>query len=160
MKWLQTKCSTCTANGQTPRSVRPMFHYLSSDHGFAHRSYYSGPPAPKASLSSCYFWNPVGSDANMAGCILFHNGEPVALVLTLRTILDFGCMANAVAETNGITGTWDSIHVAEVKNGAKESHYKLTTTIILQCTTSAEGVANEVGGYKMQVVRKCLRFSQ
>jgi len=94
--------------------------------------YYSGPPAPKASLSSCYFWNPIGSDANMAGCILFHN----------------------VAETDGITGTWDSIHVAEIKDGEKQSHYKLTTTIILQCTTSAEGVTNEVGGYKMQVMER------
>lgn len=35
--------------------------------------YYSGPPAPKSSLSSAYFWDPVGSDATMAGCILFHN---------------------------------------------------------------------------------------
>ena len=35
--------------------------------------YYSGPPAPKVSLSSAYFWDPVDSDATMAGCILFHN---------------------------------------------------------------------------------------
>ena len=61
-----------------------------------------------------------------------------------------------MAETDGITGTWDSIHVAEIKDGEKQSHYKLTTTIILQCTTSAEGVTNEVGGYKMQVVRGLL----
>ena len=62
--------------------------------------------------------------------------------------------SHAVAETDGITGTWDSIHVAEVSEGqkGKESHYKLTTTIILQCQTNAEGVTNDVGGYKMQVV--------
>jgi capping protein beta len=59
--------------------------------------YYSGPPAPKVSLSSAYFWDPVGSDATMAGCILFHNvaETPVRVQvsqllraprLTLRTV--------------------------------------------------------------------------
>ena len=62
----------------------------------------------------------------------------------------------AVAETDGITGTWDSIHIAEVGKDADKDgkvHYKLTTTIILQCVTTAEGVTNNVGGYRMQVVR-------
>ena len=43
--------------------------------------YYSGPPAPKASLSSAYFWDPVDSDASMAGCILFHNVAETAVRL-------------------------------------------------------------------------------
>jgi len=103
--------------------------------------YYSGPPAPKASLSSVYFWDPVDSEASMAGCILFHN----------------------VAETPGIQGTWDSIHVAEVTEGqgkgdlAGTCHYKLTTTVILQCDTEGEGVKNNVGGYRMQVMEKDMK---
>jgi hypothetical protein len=46
-------------------------HRLSS--GCAADRYYSGPPAPKTSLSSCYFWEGGGDNA-MAACILFHNG--------------------------------------------------------------------------------------
>ena len=87
----------------------------------------------------------------MAGCILFHNGMLLVQLLHLSSSTRYASLV--VAETDGITGTWDSIHVAEIKDGEKASHYKLTTTIILQCTTSAEGVTNEVGGYKMQVVR-------
>lgn len=59
----------------------------------------------------------------------------------------------AEAETDGITGTWDSIHIAEVtERSPTAAFYKLTTTIILQCETTAEGVKNDVGGYRMQVV--------
>jgi capping protein beta len=58
----------------------------------------------------------------------------------------------------GIAGTWDSIHVAEVTEGDKgTSRYKLTTTIILQCDTEAEGVKNNVGGYRMQVMEKDMK---
>lgn len=57
----------------------------------------------------------------------------------------------------GIAGTWDSIHVAEVTEGSKTSHYKLTTTIILECDTEGEGVKNKVGGYRMQVMEKDLK---
>lgn len=95
--------------------------------------YYSGPPAPKLSLSSVYFWEPEDASTNMAACILFHSE----------------------AETDGITGTWDSIHIAEVtERSPTAAFYKLTTTIILQCETTAEGVKNDVGGYRMQVLEK------
>jgi len=98
--------------------------------------YYGGPPKPKESLSSVYCWNPT-NEANMALCILFHN----------------------VAENAGISGTWDSIHVAEVTEGSTKGKaaYKLTTTVILFCTTETPtGVTNTVSGYRMQVDEKVL----
>merc|ERR1711871_611561 len=69
----------------------------------------------------------------MAACILFHTE----------------------AENGTISGTWDSIHIAEVTERSPQSaFYKLTTTIILQCQTTAEGVKNDVGGYRMQVMER------
>lgn len=97
--------------------------------------YYQGPPAPKKSLSSAYFWAPEDS-ADMAACILFHTE----------------------AEQGHIVGTWDSIHIAEITEGSPMSKYKLTTTIILQCETQAEGVKNDVAGYRMQVMEREMKL--
>ena len=67
--------------------------------------------------------------------------------------LNYLARQHAEAENGSISGTWDSIHIAEVTERSPQSaFYKLTTTIILQCQTTAEGVKNDVGGYRMQVV--------
>ena len=49
-------------------------------------------------------------------------------------------------------GTWDSIHVVEVNEGKKSSHYKLTSTVMLFIETETEqtGVMSLAGSLTRQ----------
>jgi len=49
-------------------------------------------------------------------------------------------------------GTWDSIHVIEVNKGKKDSHYKLTSTVMLsiETTTDAAGTVSLAGSLTRQ----------
>lgn len=50
-------------------------------------------------------------------------------------------------------GTWDSIHVVEVKDQKKNAHYKLTSTVMLSVETENEstGSVNLAGSLTRQV---------
>jgi capping protein beta len=44
-------------------------------------------------------------------------------------------LAMAPASANEPSGSWDSIHVFETSERGRQSHYKLTSTVMLQLTT-------------------------
>jgi capping protein beta len=50
-------------------------------------------------------------------------------------------------------GTWDSIHVVEVKDSKKNANYKLTSTVMLgiETETEATGSVNLSGSLTRQV---------
>lgn len=50
-------------------------------------------------------------------------------------------------------GTWDSIHVVEVKDNRKNAHYKLTSTVMLSITTDtpSTGSVSLAGSLTRQV---------
>ncbi|KAF2436662.1 F-actin capping protein beta subunit [Tothia fuscella] len=58
-------------------------------------------------ISSVYFWD---IDDGFAGCVL---------------------LKKSVSPTSKTSGSWDSIHVFESQDRARMSHYKLTSTVIL-----------------------------
>lgn len=54
-------------------------------------------------------------------------------------------------------GTWDSIHVVEVQKGAKNAHYKLTSTVMLSIETETEatGTVHLAGSLTRQSSQDC-----
>lgn len=46
----------------------------------------------------------------------------------------------AVSPTSKSSGTWDSIHVFESQDRARRSHYKLTSTVILNLGSSSDSL--------------------
>ncbi|KAE9984203.1 hypothetical protein EG328_003863 [Venturia inaequalis] len=69
-------------------------------------------------ISSVYFWD---IDDGFAGCVL---------------------LKKAVSPTSKSSGSWDSIHVFEAADRTRMSHYKLTSTVILNLGTSTEALGN------------------
>ncbi|KAG0130389.1 F-actin-capping protein subunit beta [Tuber indicum] len=72
-------------------------------------------------VSSVYFWN---LDDGFAGVVLLKK-----------------CMyQSSVSSANESTGSWDSIHVFEATDRARISHYKLTSTVILNMINGDESL--------------------
>ncbi|KIW07946.1 F-actin-capping protein subunit beta [Verruconis gallopava] len=69
-------------------------------------------------VSSVYFWD---VDDGFAGCVLLKKG---------------------VAPNSKSSGSWDSIHVFEVQDKARVSHYKLTSTVILSLGSETDALGS------------------
>jgi len=69
-------------------------------------------------ISSVYFWD---IDDGFAGCVL---------------------LKKSVSPSSKSNGTWDSIHVFEAQDRSRTSHYKLTSTVILNLGNSTDNLGN------------------
>jgi len=69
-------------------------------------------------ISSVYFWD---IDEGFAGCVL---------------------LKKAVSPTSKSSGSWDSIHVFEAQDRTRTSHYKLTSTVILNLGTETDALGS------------------
>jgi capping protein beta len=81
-------------------------------------------------ISSVYFWD---IDDGFAGCVLLKKCE--FLPFCPWTTTDSHA---AVSPNSKTSGTWDSIHVFESQERARMSHYKLTSTVILNLGTDTD----------------------
>jgi capping protein (actin filament) muscle Z-line, beta len=65
--------------------------------------------------------------------------------------------ATVVSPTGKSDGAWDSIHVFEAIDRARTAHYKLTSTVILHLSTSAESLGEmDLSGNMTRQVRTSL----
>jgi capping protein beta len=63
----------------------------------------------------------------------------------MRATADFG-RYTAIPQGKG-SGAWDSIHVIEVIDRARTSHYRMTSTVMLHLGSSSESLGNiDLGG--------------
>lgn len=81
-------------------------------------------------ISSVYFWD---IDDGFAGCVLLKK-----CTFLDNSSLTFTNCNVAVSPTAKSSGTWDSIHVFESQDRARMSHYKLTSTVILNLGTATD----------------------
>ncbi|KAI9866562.1 MAG: F-actin-capping protein subunit beta [Trichoglossum hirsutum] len=97
------------SDGTVPsEKVRKMEERANEAFDIYRELYYEG------GISSVYFWN---LDDGFAGVVL---------------------LKKSVSPTGKSEGAWDSIHVFEAIDRARTAHYKLTSTVILHLSTSAE----------------------
>jgi capping protein beta len=78
-------------------------------------------------VSSVYFWN---LEDGFAGVVLLKKCIH-SFTKMVRALSSGLTVPLAVSSTNKSTGSWDSIHVFETAERARMSHYKLTSTVIL-----------------------------
>lgn len=88
-------------------------------------------------VSSVYCWD---LDDGFAACILFKKTQ------------------DRSKKGQPMKGSWDSIHVMEVVDGKKNSHYKLTSTIMLSVETSNDAIGRVrlAGSLTRQEQRDCV----
>ncbi|KAI9894953.1 MAG: F-actin-capping protein subunit beta [Vezdaea aestivalis] len=85
-------------------------------------------------ISSVYLWN---LDDGFAGVVLMKKAAP-----------------QTAAQTEG---AWDSVHVFEVQDRARNAHYKLTSTVILHLSTEAEALGEmELSGNMTRQVERTM----
>ncbi|CUS08207.1 unnamed protein product [Tuber aestivum] len=84
-------------------------------------------------VSSVYFWN---LDDGFAGVVLLKK----CMHHSCCPVLARANFWAAVASDNESTGSWDSIHVFEATDRARISHYKLTSTVILNMINGDESL--------------------
>jgi len=91
-------------------------------------------------VSSVYFWD---QDDGFAGVVLI---KKCRLSLSTSafdlpvTNADHRSKTLAVSQQVKSDGTWDSIHVFEATEKGRSTHYKLTSTVILQLSAKDEAL--------------------
>jgi len=96
-------------------------------------------------VSSVYFWD---VDDGFAGVVLLKKCE--CALFRSNYLWKHRChtLANTVAACSAVSpqsksdGAWDSIHVFEALDRGRTTHYKLTSTVILQLSTAAEALGS------------------
>ncbi|KAB8596076.1 hypothetical protein FH972_025786 [Carpinus fangiana] len=100
-------------------------------------------------VSSVYLWD---LDDGFAGVVLLKKSNdppppPPRPGSIAHRIALLTSSATASAPQTASTGSWDSIHVFESVDRARMSHYKLTSTVILQLGAKSEALGNmSLGG--------------
>jgi capping protein beta len=96
-------------------------------------------------VSSVYFWN---LDDGFAGVVLLKKsewggggGEVVIVPLADMACFFFFSLLPAAAPGTASEGVWDSIHVFEAIERGRQTHYKLTSTVILNLALSNTATA-------------------
>ncbi len=92
-------------------------------------------------VSSVYFWD---VDDGFAGVVLLKKCEcgffPSDCLW--KHVVNTGAECAAVSPQSKSDGAWDSIHVFEALDRGRTTHYKLTSTVILQLSTAAESLGS------------------
>lgn len=104
------------------------------EHVLTSHRYYEG------GVSSVYFWD---IDEGFAGVVLVKNSN-----VAKRFLPNFSRLTPSAAKAQASSeGGWDSIHVFEVGSKGRMSHYKLTSTVILQLGAKSDAIGKmDLGG--------------
>lgn len=90
-------------------------------------------------MSSVYFWD---LDDGFAGVVLLKKSMFLFRGIPVPPAGSTANIKSAATPKGKSEGGWDSIHVFEAIDRARNAHYKLTSTVILRLRTASEALGD------------------
>ena len=110
-------------------------------------------------ISSVYFWDI--ENEGFAGVVLL---KKCVLVSEQRALNEWSWLTiypKAVQPQSKTEGAWDSIHVFEALDRARNAHYKLTSTVILNMVNNNEAIGEmDLSGNMTRQVNRMIRYER